>query len=156
MDWALEDNMVDGLFFCATLTGRRVGHTPLVQAAAETSDTGAEVVKPDPGSSWEGYSGGLGAGVGDENAESCGQARNQRGTPGGAKSFLGGAQNFWTMSNSFKRCPTHFSRGGKNFSRGYSPPCSPSGCWPACGVVRPLRIPLVIRPLRRTDVVVVR
>ena len=25
MDWTLEDNMVDGLFFCATLTGRRGG-----------------------------------------------------------------------------------------------------------------------------------
>ena len=23
MDWTLEDNMVDGLFFCAILTGRR-------------------------------------------------------------------------------------------------------------------------------------
>jgi len=48
--------MVDGLF-CATLTGRRGGHTPLVQAGAETSDTGAEAVEPDPGSSWEGHSG---------------------------------------------------------------------------------------------------
>ena len=56
MDWTLEDNMVDGLF-CATLTGRRGGHTPFVQAGAETSDTGAEVVKPDPGSFWEGHSG---------------------------------------------------------------------------------------------------
>ena len=46
--------MVDGLFFCATLTGRREGHTPLVQAGAETSDTGgAEAVKPDPDCSWE-------------------------------------------------------------------------------------------------------
>ena len=50
-------NMVDGLFFCATLTGRRGGHTPFVQAGAETSDTGAEAIKPDPGSSWEGHSG---------------------------------------------------------------------------------------------------
>jgi len=33
------------------------------------------VVKPDPGASWEGHSGGLGAGVGDENAESCGVVR---------------------------------------------------------------------------------
>jgi len=49
--------MVDGLFFCATLTGRRGGRTPLVQAGAETSDTGAEAVEPDPGSSWEGHSG---------------------------------------------------------------------------------------------------
>jgi len=39
MDWTLEDNMVDGLFFYATLTGRRGGHTPFVQAEAETSDT---------------------------------------------------------------------------------------------------------------------
>jgi len=40
--------MVDGLFFCATLTGRRGGHAPFVQAGEETSDTGAEAVKPDP------------------------------------------------------------------------------------------------------------
>ena len=57
MDRTLEDNMVDGLFFCATLTGRRGGHTPFVQAGAETSDTGVEApVKPDPGCSWEGQS----------------------------------------------------------------------------------------------------
>ena len=87
--------MVDGLFFCATLTGRRGGHTPFVQARAKTSDSGAEVVKPDSGSSWECHSGRVGTGVGDENAESC-------------------------------------------------------------GAIRPLRIPLVIRPLRRTYVVVVR
>jgi len=49
--------MVDGLFFCATLTGRRGGHTPFVQAGAETSDTSAEAVKPYSGSSWEGHSG---------------------------------------------------------------------------------------------------
>jgi len=36
--------MIDGLFFCATLTGRRGGHTPFVQAEAETSNTGAEAV----------------------------------------------------------------------------------------------------------------
>jgi len=95
MDWTLEDNMVDGLFLCATLTGRRGGHTPFLQAGAEMSNTSAEAVKPDPGSSWEGHSGGVGAGVGDESAE-------------------------------------------------------------ACGVVRPLRFPLVIRPLGRTYVVVVR
>jgi len=55
MDWTLEDNMVDGLFFCATLTGRRGGHTSFVQAGAETSDTGAVAVKPDPRTSWEGH-----------------------------------------------------------------------------------------------------
>jgi len=54
MDWTLEDNMVDGLFFCATLTGPRGGHTPFVQSGAETSDTGAEAVKPDPRCSWGG------------------------------------------------------------------------------------------------------
>jgi len=71
MDWTLQDNMVDGLFFCATLTGRRGGRTQFVQTGAETSDTDAEAVKPDPSSSWEGRSGGVGAGIGDENAESC-------------------------------------------------------------------------------------
>jgi len=57
MNWTLEDDMVDGLFFCTTLTGRRGGHTSFVQAGAETSATGAETVNPDPGSSWEGHSG---------------------------------------------------------------------------------------------------
>ena len=94
MDWTLEDDMVDHLFFYATLTDRRGGHIPFVQAGAETSNTAAEAVKPDPGSSWEGRSGGVFAGAGDENS--------------------------------------------------------------ACGTVRPLRIPLVIRPLRRTYAVVVR
>jgi len=46
--------MVDGLFSCATLTGRRNRPYPFVWAGVETSDTGAEAVKPDPGSSWEG------------------------------------------------------------------------------------------------------
>jgi len=59
MDWTLKDDMVDGLFFCATLTGSRGGHTPFVQAGEETSDTGAEAVESDPGSSWESHSGGV-------------------------------------------------------------------------------------------------
>jgi len=42
MDWALEDNMVNGLFFCATFTGRKGNHTPFVQAGPETPDTSAE------------------------------------------------------------------------------------------------------------------
>jgi len=63
MDWTLEDNMVEGLFFCATLTDHRGGHTPFVQAGAETSGTGAEAVEPDPDSSWEGHSGRVGTGV---------------------------------------------------------------------------------------------
>jgi len=95
MQWALKDNMVDGFFSCATLTGRRGSHTPLVQAGVETSDTGVEGVKPDSVSSWEGRSERVDAGVGDKDAESC-------------------------------------------------------------GAVRPLRIPLVIRPVRRLYVVVVR
>ena len=78
MDWTLEDNTVDGLFFCATLTGRTGGHTPFVQAEAETSDTGAEAVEPDPGSSWEGHSGRVGTSVWNENAESCGVVRPLR------------------------------------------------------------------------------
>ena len=76
MDWTLEDNMGDGLFFCATLTGRQWGHTPFVQAGAETSDTGLETVEPDPGSVWEGRSfRWVGVDVGYENAESCGAVR---------------------------------------------------------------------------------
>jgi len=70
MDWTLEDYMVDGLFFCATLTDHRGGRTPFVKAGAETSDASAETVNPDPRYSWEGHSGRVGAGVGDESAES--------------------------------------------------------------------------------------
>jgi len=44
MDWTLEDNMVDGLFFCATLANHRGGHTSFVQAGVESSDTGAAAV----------------------------------------------------------------------------------------------------------------
>ena len=60
MDWTLQDNMVDGLFFCATLTGRRGGHTPFVQAGAETPDTSAEAAKPDPSCSFRGEGAGVG------------------------------------------------------------------------------------------------
>jgi len=58
MDWTKENDMVDGLFFCATLTGRRGGHTPFVQAERKrpTPVRGAEAVEPEPGSSWEGHS----------------------------------------------------------------------------------------------------
>jgi len=58
--------MADGLFFYATLTGHRGGYTPFVQAGAEISNTGAEAVKADPGSSWKGHSGCVDAGVGVE------------------------------------------------------------------------------------------
>jgi len=70
--------MVGGLFFCTTLTGRRGGHTPFVQAGAETSNTSAEAVKSEPGSSWEGHSGRVGTSVWNENAESCGVVRPLR------------------------------------------------------------------------------
>jgi len=56
------------LFFCATLTGRRRGHTPFAQARAETSDTDAEAVEPDPHCSWEDHSGSE-CHCGDENME---------------------------------------------------------------------------------------
>ena len=56
------------------------GHTPFLQAGVETSDTGAEAVKPDPGSSWEGHSDEVSAGVGDKCAESCKVVRPVRRT----------------------------------------------------------------------------
>jgi len=49
-------------------------------------------------------------------------ARNQLGTPGGAKSFLIRSQTFQTMSNSLKLFPTHYSRGVKKFLGGLRPP----------------------------------
>ena len=73
LDWTLED-MVYGLLFCATLTGHRGRHTPFVQSEAETSNTGAEAVKPDPGCPWKGHSGGGCL----RNAESCGVVRPPR------------------------------------------------------------------------------
>jgi len=48
MDWTLEDNMVDGVIRCATLTSRRSGHAPVVQTTAETSNAGAEAIELDP------------------------------------------------------------------------------------------------------------
>jgi len=66
VDFTLEDNMVDGLFFCVTAHKRPY---PTVQAWAEASDTMAEEVKPNLGCSWEGHSKGVGAG--DETEESC-------------------------------------------------------------------------------------
>jgi len=46
MDWTVKDNMVNGLLLCATLTSHKRGHVTLVWVEAETSVTGAEVVKP--------------------------------------------------------------------------------------------------------------
>jgi len=56
VNWTLADNMVDALFFSATLTDRSGGHKQFVHAGAETSTTGAEAVKPDLGCSWQGHS----------------------------------------------------------------------------------------------------
>jgi len=70
MDQTLEDDVVDGFFFCATLTSRRGGHTPFVQTGAEKSDTGAEAVKPDPRCPWQCRSMKVGADVGDESTKS--------------------------------------------------------------------------------------
>jgi len=52
IDWPVKDKMFNGLFLCTTLTSRKRGHIPFVEAGAETSDTGAEAVKPDPRCSW--------------------------------------------------------------------------------------------------------
>jgi len=71
IDWTLEGNMIDGLFFCDTPTSGGRGQIPFVQAGAETSDTGAEAVKPDPGSSWQGHSRTVSASAGDESTDSC-------------------------------------------------------------------------------------
>ena len=128
MDWALEDNMVDGLFFCATLTGRRVGHTPLVQAAAETSDTGAEVVKPDPGSSWEGYWVIPGGWVPVSEMK----MRNLVGRPVTSVGHQEGRRVFWEGPKNFGLCPIvlndvqHiFPEGEKIFLGGIHPPAPP-------------------------------
>jgi len=70
MDWTLEDNMVEGLLFCATLTGRRGSHTLFVLTRTEKSDTGADAVKSKPRCCRKDNSRRVGAGVGDESSES--------------------------------------------------------------------------------------
>ena len=72
MDWTVEDNTVDGLFSCATLTRAE----EVIPHLYKQPDTGVEAVKPDPGSSWEGHSGGVEGGC--ENAESCRVVRTLR------------------------------------------------------------------------------
>jgi len=49
------------------------------------------------------------------------QARNQLGTPRGAKSFLRAAQIFKTMSNNFNYVLHIFPGGEKKFAGGFSP-----------------------------------
>jgi len=78
MDWTLEDNMFDCLFFCATLTGLKRGHTRFAQAGAESPDTGVEADKPDPGFSCEGNSGWVPVSGMKINEESCGVVRPLR------------------------------------------------------------------------------
>ena len=56
--------------FCPIPTGRRDDHTQFAQAGTETSETGTEAVKPDLRCSWKSLFRRVGAGVGDENAES--------------------------------------------------------------------------------------
>jgi len=72
MGWTLEDNVVDGLFFCATLTGRRGGHSPFCASRSGKVRHQCGGVKPDPRCSWKGHPRRVDADVGDESAESCG------------------------------------------------------------------------------------
>jgi len=65
MDWTLEDNMVDRLFSAPHSQAAEEAIPHFVQAGAGTSDTGAEAVEPEPGSPWEGHSGGVCTGVWD-------------------------------------------------------------------------------------------
>jgi len=44
---------------------------PIWTSRNRNAQLGAEMIKPDPGSSFEDHSRGVGAGVGDENVESC-------------------------------------------------------------------------------------
>jgi len=46
--WTWGHDMINDLFFCTTLTGRRRGHASFVQAGAETPNTGAVAIMPDP------------------------------------------------------------------------------------------------------------
>jgi len=44
LNWRMKANMVNGLLFYTTVTSRRWRHTPLMQAGAETFNTGAEAL----------------------------------------------------------------------------------------------------------------
>jgi len=71
LDWTLEDYMVDGVIFCATLTGCRGGHTSFVQAGVQMPNTNAVAVEPDPRCSSEGHAEKVRANIEDENSDSC-------------------------------------------------------------------------------------
>jgi len=62
MDWTLEDDVVNGLIFFATLTSHKSGHIPFVQTGVETSDANVEAVEPDSRCSWQCYSREVGRG----------------------------------------------------------------------------------------------
>ena len=159
--------MVDGLFFCATFTGRRGGHTPFVQAGAATSDTGAEAIEPDTGSSWEGHSGSSHPVVSSSgNVRPC--------SPRGGR-WIGHWRTTWStvclsaphsqvaeeaiphLYKQERKRPTPVRRRlrrtqallGRGTGAGVGDENAES-----CGVVGPPRIPLVIRPLCCTFVVV--
>ena len=66
IDWALQDNMMDGLFFCASLTGCRKGHTICVSRSGKVRHRWGGI-KPEPRCSWQGHSRRVGA---DESTES--------------------------------------------------------------------------------------
>jgi len=70
MDWTAKINMVNDPFLWAALTIRSRSHTPFVQAGAETYDTSAMAVKPDPRCSWQSHSKRVCAGVRDKSTES--------------------------------------------------------------------------------------
>jgi len=44
LNWTMNANMVSGLLFYTTVTSRRWRHLPLMQAGAETFDTGTEAL----------------------------------------------------------------------------------------------------------------
>ena len=142
MDWTLEDNMVDGLFFCATLTGRRGGHTPFVQAGTETSDTDAEAVKPDPCCSWEGLSKRVGASDGDEKEEYCGVVR----PPGHCAAGMLG------LSDELMRCCSASTNGCLDLRRrAFALDGRVSAAWSRCPGSMARRARDNVAPLRRSS-----
>ena len=60
MDWTLEDNMIDGLFFCATLAGRRSGH--LCKQEQKRPTPVRERLRRGHRCSWQGHSRRVGRG----------------------------------------------------------------------------------------------
>jgi len=71
MDWTLEDNMVDGLFFCATLTSRRREHTHLCKQEQKRPTPVRRLLSLIHMLFFGGRFRRVGPGVGDESTESC-------------------------------------------------------------------------------------